>query len=157
EFYYNDAGAQIMNLGRSVQARVRQLSGEDAEIPPDGYHGEYIRDIAEHYVAAHPEDRRGADLETIRRFAVEELRKEQDIDLQTFGVTFDVYFLESSLYTAGRVEQTVDQLVAAGHTYEKDGALWLRTTDFGDDKDRDAKERAVRERVHVFRSGRSVP
>jgi arginyl-tRNA synthetase len=136
EFYYNDAGAQINNLAISVQTRVRQLAGEAAEIPPDGYHGEYIRDIAERYVAAHPADAHGKDLEAIRKFAVAELRKEQDIDLQTFGVRFDVYFLESSLYTTGRVEQTVQRLIEAGHTYEKDGALWLRTTDFGDDKDR---------------------
>ncbi len=136
EFYYNDAGAQIMNLARSVQARVRQLAGRDAEIPPDGYHGQYIRDIAEKYVATHGDDREGEDLDAIRRFAVQELRKEQDIDLQTFGVEFDVYFLESSLYSAGRVEDTVHRLIEAGHTYEKDGALWLRTTDFGDDKDR---------------------
>jgi arginyl-tRNA synthetase len=136
EFYYNDAGAQIMNLARSVQVRVRELAGRESEIPPDGYHGEYIRDIAKLYVAAHPEDAGADDLEAIRRFAVQELRREQDLDLQTFGVKFDVYFLESSLYTAGRVEKTVDQLIAAGHTYEKDGALWLRTTDFGDDKDR---------------------
>jgi arginyl-tRNA synthetase len=136
EFYYNDAGAQIDNLARSVQARIRQLAGEEAEIPPDGYHGEYIRDIAERYVASHPNDARGEDREAIRQFAVAELRKEQDIDLQTFGVKFDVYFLESSLYTAGRVKSTVEGLVAAGHTYEKDGALWLRTTEFGDDKDR---------------------
>jgi arginyl-tRNA synthetase len=136
EFYYNDAGAQIMNLARSVQARVRQLAGHEAEIPPDGYHGDYIREVAERYVAEHNEDSGGDDLEAIRRFAVQELRKEQDIDLQTFGVKFDVYFLESSLYTAGRVEETVQRLIEAGHTYEKDGALWLRTTDFGDDKDR---------------------
>jgi len=136
EFYYNDAGAQINNLARSVQARVRELAGEAAEIPPDGYHGDYIRDIAERYVAAHREDVRGADLDAIRRFAVQELRKEQDIDLQTFGVKFDVYFLESSLYSDGRVEKTVERLIDAGHTYEKDGALWLRTTDFCDDKDR---------------------
>jgi arginyl-tRNA synthetase len=136
EFYYNDAGAQIMNLARSVQARIWQLAGRDAEIPPDGYHGDYIRDIAERYAATHAGDAGGADLEAIRQFAVQELRKEQDIDLQTFGVKFDVYFLESSLYTSGRVEETVNRLIAAGHTYEKDGALWLRTTDFGDDKDR---------------------
>jgi arginyl-tRNA synthetase len=136
EFYYNDAGAQIMKLGQSVQARVRQLAGEQAEIPPDGYLGEYIKDIAERYVAAHAEDRAGANLDAIRQFAVQELRKEQDIDLQTFGVKFDVYFLESSLYTDGRVERTVQRLIDAKHTYEKDGALWLKTTDFGDDKDR---------------------
>ncbi|HEV8234300.1 MAG TPA: arginine--tRNA ligase, partial [Gemmatimonadaceae bacterium] len=136
EFYYNDAGAQINNLAASVRARVRELAGEQSEIPPDGYHGEYIKDIARHYVAAHPDDRGAEDLDAVRRFAVQELRKEQDIDLQTFGVNFDVYFLETSLYTDGRVEKTVDRLIAAGHTYEKDGALWLRTTDFGDDKDR---------------------
>jgi arginyl-tRNA synthetase len=136
EFYYNDAGAQINNLAISVQTRVRQLAGEQAEIPPDGYHGEYIRDIAERYVVAHPEDAHGKNLEAIRKFAVAELRKEQDIDLQTFGVKFDVYFLESSLYSTSRVEKTVNRLVEAGHTYEMDGALWLRTTDFGDDKDR---------------------
>ena len=136
EFYYNDAGAQIMNLAVSVQVRVRQLAGETAEIPPDGYHGEYIKDIAARYVEAHPEDRAGSNLDAIRRFAVQELRKEQDIDLHTFGVKFDVYSLETSLYTEGRVEETVQHLIDAGHTYEKDGALWLKTTDFGDDKDR---------------------
>ncbi|HEY2852396.1 MAG TPA: arginine--tRNA ligase [Gemmatimonadaceae bacterium] len=136
EFYYNDAGAQIDNLARSVQARVRQLAGEEGEIPPDGYHGEYIKDIAEKYLAAHNDDTRGENLEAIQRFAVAELRKEQDLDLQAFGVTFDVYYLETSLYTDGRVDDTVQRLIGARHTYEKDGALWLRTTDFGDDKDR---------------------
>lgn len=131
EFYYNDAGAQILKLARSVQARVRK-----EDVPEDGYHGDYIRDVAQDYVVAHPEDAAGNDLDAIRRFAVQELRKEQDLDLQAFGVQFDVYFLETSLYTSGRVEQTVDRLNEAGHTYEKDGALWLRTTDFGDDKDR---------------------
>jgi arginyl-tRNA synthetase len=136
EFYYNDAGAQIMNLARSVQARIAQLRGRDAEIPSDGYHGEYIRDIAERYLAECASDGDGSDLDGVRRFAVQELRKEQDRDLQAFGVKFDVYSLESSLYTAGRVDETVKRLVAAGHTYEDDGALWLRTTDFGDDKNR---------------------
>jgi len=136
EFYYNDAGGQIMNLARSVQARVRQARGLPAEIPEQGYQGEYIREIAERYVAANPGDREAADLDAVRRFAVQELRTEQDRDLQAFGVKFDVYFLESSLYTTGKVEETMRRLVAAGHTYEQDGALWLRTTDFGDDKDR---------------------
>jgi arginyl-tRNA synthetase len=144
EFYYNDAGAQIMNLARSVQARIAQLRGHDAEIPPDGYHGEYIREIAERYLAEHASDRDGVDLDGVRRFAVQELRKEQDRDLQAFGVKFDVYYLESSLYTAGRVEETVNRLVAAGHTYEEDGALWLRTTDFGDDKSRVMRKSAER-------------
>jgi arginyl-tRNA synthetase len=136
EFYYNDAGAQINNLALSVQARIRELAGEDVTIPPDGYHGEYIRDIAEKYVAEHAEDRHGDNLEGIRRFAVAELRREQDLDLQAFGVKFDVYYLESSLYTDGRVDYTVQRLIGANHTFEMDGALWLRTTDFGDDKDR---------------------
>ena len=136
EFYYNDAGGQIMNLARSVQARIRQARGLPAEIPEQGYQGEYIRDIAERYVAEHPQDKEGGDLDAVRRFAVRELRAEQDGDLQMFGVKFDVYFLESSLYTDGKVDETTRRLVAAGHTYERDGALWLRTTDFGDDKDR---------------------
>jgi arginyl-tRNA synthetase len=142
EFYYNDAGAQIVNLALSVQARVAELRGRTVDIPPGGYHGEYIRDIAERYVAAHPGDVEGADLDAIRRFAVQELRQEQDADLQALGVKFDIYFLESSLYTSSKVDQTLRRLVAAGHTYEKDGALWLKTTDFGDDKDRVMRKRA---------------
>ncbi|HVB31405.1 MAG TPA: arginine--tRNA ligase [Gemmatimonadaceae bacterium] len=136
EFYYNDAGAQIMNLAVSVQARIAQLRGREAAIPEGGYHGEYIREIAQRYADTTPADPDGADLDAVRRFAVQELRKEQDRDLQAFGVKFDVYFLESSLYSEGKVEETIRRLVAAGHTYEKDGALWLKTTDFGDDKDR---------------------
>ena len=142
EFYYNDGGGQILSLARSVQARIQELRGRPAVLPEGGYHGEYIRDLAERYVAAHPNDPEGADLEAVRRFAVQELRKEQDTDLQTFGVKFDVYFLESSLYTTSKVEETTRRLVAAGHTYEKDGALWLKTTDFGDDKDRVMRKRA---------------
>ena len=136
EFYYNDAGAQIMNLALSVQARVRQLGGVDAPLPEGGYHGEYIRDLAQRYIDEHSSDPNADDLDFVRRFAVRELRKEQDRDLQAFGVKFDVYFLESSLYADGRVDDTIERLVSAGHTYEKDGALWLKTTDFGDDKDR---------------------
>ena len=142
EFYYNDGGVQIMHLARSVQARIEELRGRTVALPEGGYHGEYIRDIAEHYVAAHPNDPEGTDLDAVRRFAVQELRKEQDADLQAFGVRFDVYFLESSLYATSKVEETMRRLVAAGHTYEKDGALWLRTTDFGDDKDRVMRKRA---------------
>jgi arginyl-tRNA synthetase len=136
EFYYNDAGAQINNLAISVQARVRELGGADVAFPENGYHGEYIRDLAQRYIDEHSSDPNADDLDAVRRFAVRELRKEQDRDLQAFGVKFDVYFLESSLYTDGRVAETIERLVAAGHTYEKDGALWLKTTDFGDDKDR---------------------
>ena len=142
EFYYNDGGAQIMQLARSVQARIGELRGRPTTLPEGGYHGEYIRDIAERYLAAHPGDPEGADLDHVRRFAVQELRKEQDADLQALGVTFDVHFLESSLYTTSKVEKTLGRLVGAGHTYEKDGALWLKTTDFGDDKDRVMRKRA---------------
>ncbi len=142
EFYYNDGGGQIANLARSVQARIAQLSGKSADIPEGGYHGEYIREIAERYVAAHKEDPAGKNLDTVRRFAVDALREEQDRDLQAFGVRFDVYALESALYTSGKVDETEERLVAAGHTYEKDGARWLRTTDFGDDKDRVMRKRA---------------
>jgi len=134
EFYYNDAGAQIENLALSVQARIREKLNEPAEFPADGYHGEYIREIAEKYLASGAAD--GEDLDAIRRFAVAELRAEQDLDLRAFGVAFDNYYLESSLYGDGRVESTVAALTAAGWTYEHEGALWLRTTEFADDKDR---------------------
>jgi arginyl-tRNA synthetase len=142
EFYYNDGGAQIANLALSVQARIRELRGQTATLPEGGYHGEYIREIAERYLAAHREDPEGADLDALRRFAVQQLREEQDRDLQALGVEFDVYFLESSLYATSKVEHTLHRLVAAGHTYEQDGALWLKTTDFGDDKDRVMRKRA---------------
>jgi arginyl-tRNA synthetase len=129
EFYYNDAGVQIDNLAASVTARLSELNGTASQIPDGGYHGEYIREIAERYKA-------NSDGMSVREYAVRELRKEQDLDLQAFGVKFDKYFLESSLYTDGMVEDTVRLLVASGKTYEHEGALWLRTTDFGDDKDR---------------------
>ncbi len=144
EFYYNDTGTQIMNLAQSVQARIQELRGRKVELPEGGYHGEYIREVAERYVAAHPQDPDGADRDAVRRFAVAALREEQDRDLQAFGVKFDVYFLESSLYTTGKVDDTIQRLVPAGHTYEEDGAQWLRTTDFGDDKDRVMRKSAAK-------------
>ncbi|HET7547983.1 MAG TPA: arginine--tRNA ligase [Usitatibacter sp.] len=136
EFYYNDAGNQIANLALSVQARIREARGESAAMPADGYLGDYIKDIAREYVAEHFGDAAGANLEQIRQFAVAYLRREQDVDLRAFGVKFDSYFLESSLYTDGKVLEAVTLLRDAGHCYESEGALWLRTTDFGDDKDR---------------------
>jgi arginyl-tRNA synthetase len=145
EFYYNDAGAQIENLALSVQARCRGLGPGDDAWPQDGYQGEYIVDLAQAYLRGDKVDAEDQhvtgsgdpdDLEDIRRFAVAYLRREQDLDLKAFAVHFDVYFLESSLYQSGEVEDTVARLVEQGHTYDKDGALWLRTTDFGDDKDR---------------------
>ena len=136
EFYYNDAGVQIANLAKSVQARLQERAGLPLEIPEGGYHGQYIAEIAERYATEFPVDPRGDDLEQVRAVAVRELRKEQDLDLRAFGVQFDKYFLESSLYTDGLVGATVDKLVKAGHTFEEGGALWLRTTEYGDDKDR---------------------
>ncbi len=134
EFYYNDAGAQIENLARSVYARIREAEGVAEAFPEDGYRGEYIRELAARYVA----EKAGAaaDLDAIRRFAVAELRAEQDRDLRAIGVVFDNFYLESSLYSDGRVERTVEALKAAGKTYEEGGALWLATTGYGDDKDR---------------------
>jgi arginyl-tRNA synthetase len=134
EYYYNDAGQQIENLAVSVRARAKQILGESASFPEDGYHGEYIVEIAQRYLDEVGHDL--SDIEPIRKFAVAELRKEQDRDLLAFGVRFDVYYLESSLYTDGRVESTVQRLVGSGRTYEHEGALWLRTTEYGDDKDR---------------------
>lgn len=144
EFYYNDAGAQIANLALSTQARVRELAGQDVVIPEGGYHGEYIREIAQAYVREHPEDAAGNDLEALRNFSVAALRHEQDLDLQAFGVKFDTYYLESSLYTDGKVDQTVASLRTSGHTFEDEGALYLRTTTFGDDKDRVMKKSAAK-------------
>ena len=133
EFYYNDAGAQIDKLTWSVQARARGVKPGEPGWPEEGYAGEYIEDIAKDFLSS---KKNPADSDSVRQFAVAYLRKEQDADLQAFGVKFDVYYLESSLYTEGRVDKTVKALVASGKTYEKDGALWLRTTDYGDDKDR---------------------
>ncbi|HEX7338038.1 MAG TPA: arginine--tRNA ligase [Gemmatimonadales bacterium] len=136
EFYYNDAGVQIANLALSVQARAREARGEPLAIPEGGYYGEYIKDIAASYRREHPDDPKAERLEDVRRHAVRELRKEQDLDLRALGVAFDVYYLESSLYQDGKVEAVVGALEARGLTYESEGALWLRTTDYGDDKDR---------------------
>jgi arginyl-tRNA synthetase len=145
EFYYNDAGVQIANLAVSVQARCRGLAPGDAGWPEAAYNGEYIADIAADFLAkksVHAADRDVTasgdvdDIESIRNFAVAYLRREQDIDLKTFGVRFDNYYLESSLYSEGKVEEAVAALVAAGKTYEDGGALWLKSTDYGDDKDR---------------------
>lgn len=150
EFYYNDAGQQITNLALSVQARALGLTPDDAEWPEDGYRGEYITDLAQAYLnketvsAADRSLSAGGDphnLDDIQEFAVAWLRREQDADLQAFAVQFDEYFLESSLYAEHDVETTVERLTANGHTYEQDGALWLRSTDFGDDKDRVMRKR----------------
>jgi arginyl-tRNA synthetase len=136
EFYYNDGGGQIQNLALSVRARLVERATGMLEIPEGGYHGEYIREIAAAYAEAHPEDASGDNLDQVRTFAVNALREEQDRDLKALGVHFDVYFLESSLYTEGNVDETVRMLREAGHTFEEGGATWLRTTDYGDDKDR---------------------
>ncbi len=150
EYYYNDAGVQIATLARSVQARARGFAPGDAGWPEPAYNGEYIAEIADDYLRRQSITGAEAnqnvtasgdveDLENIRRFAVAYLRHEQDLDLKAFGVTFDNYYLESSLYADGRVERTVRELIAAGKTYESEGALWLATTsypDIGDDKDR---------------------
>jgi arginyl-tRNA synthetase len=146
EFYYNDAGAQIQNLALSVQARARGSKPGEPGWPEAAYNGEYIQDVADDFIAkktvtaldgaAVKATGKVDDVEAVRRFAVAYLRHEQDVDLQKFGVRFDVYYLESSLYTDSKVDTTVNALVASGKTYEKDGALWLRTTEYGDDKDR---------------------
>ncbi len=158
EFYYNDAGVQIATLAKSVQLRARGVKPGDLGWPTDPddpaakgfYNGEYIADIALDFLAKQTvvaDDRAFSasgdvdDLEAIRQFAVAYLRREQDLDLQAFGVRFDHYFLESSLYASGRVAAAVAKLIAAGATYEEDGALWLRTTAYGDDKDRVMRKR----------------
>ena len=153
EFYYNDAGVQIDTLTKSTQLRARGMKPGDDGWPTDPdnpaskafYNGEYIQDIANDFLGrktVRADDREVTasgdvdDSESIRQFAVAYLRAEQDKDLQAFNLKFDEYYLESSLYTSGRVEATVNRLVANGKTYEQDGALWLKSTDYGDDKDR---------------------
>ncbi|UDG82557.1 arginine--tRNA ligase [Candidatus Vallotia cooleyia] len=146
EFYYNDAGAQINALALSVQARARGYKPGDMKWPEFAYNGVYLTDIAHAYLAGETvsasngfsvtSSRQVDDLNAIRRFAVTYLRREQDIDLRALGVKFDQYYLESSLYDEGRLERTVQALEGAGKTYEENDALWLRTTDYGDDKNR---------------------
>ncbi|MPS47473.1 arginine--tRNA ligase [Methylobacillus sp.] len=150
EFYYNDAGAQIDNLTVSVQARCKGIAPGDAAWPENGYRGDYIADVAAAYMARETviaDDQAvtgkgdAEDAEAIRQFAVAYLRHEQDLDLKAFKINFDVFSLESALYREGKVESTVESLIRSGHTYEQDEALWLRTTDFGDDKDRVMRKR----------------
>ena len=145
EFYYNDAGMQIATLARSTQCRLKGLQPGDAGWPESAYNGDYIQDIADAFLrkeTVKADDREFTasgdvdDLDGIRQFAVAYLRHEQDLDLQAFGLKFDNYFLETSLYTRGMVESTVAKLITSGKTFEEGGALWLRTTDYGDDKDR---------------------
>ncbi|MCC2632462.1 MAG: argS [Ramlibacter sp.] len=145
EFYYNDAGVQIETLARSTQLRAKGVKPGDAGWPEAAYNGDYIQDIADDFLAkktVKADDREFTasgnvdDLDGIRQFAVAYLRHEQDLDLRAFAVRFDNYYLESSLYTSGKVDETVQRLKAAGKTYEQDGALWLKSTDYGDDKDR---------------------
>jgi len=145
EYYYNDAGVQINNLALSVQARAQGRTPDDSDWPEAGYRGDYIADVARAYLDGATVEVEGNsvtgagdadDLDAIRQFSVAWLRREQNGDLEAYGVDFDVYFLESSLYADGKVEETVRELIAHGHTYEEGGALWLRSTDFGDDKDR---------------------
>ena len=145
EFYYNDAGVQIQTLANSVQLRAKGLKPGDAAWPEAAYNGDYIQDIANDFLAkkaVKSDDRAFTasgdpdDLDGMRLFAVAYLRHEQDLDLQAFGVRFDQYYLESSLYTSGKVDAVVQRLRDAGKTYEHDGALWLKSTDYGDDKDR---------------------
>ena len=141
EFYYNDAGAQIDNLSRSVQLRCQGIGPDSDAWPEDGYRGEYIVELANGYMAGDTVNGVVAladadNTQAIREYAVAYLRNEQDLDLTAFDVRFDVFSLESALYTEGKVEATVDTLIENGYTYQKDGALWLKTTEFGDDKDR---------------------
>jgi arginyl-tRNA synthetase len=150
EFYYNDAGQQITNLALSVKARIDNVEPSDEAWPKDGYQGAYIKDVASAYLSRQTVDAADRsvtasgdadDLANIQAFSVAWLRREQDEDLKAFGVDFDQYFLESSLYTSKSVERTVESLIANQFTYEKDDALWLKTTDFGDDKDRVMRKR----------------
>ena len=140
EFYFNDAGAQIERLAESVRARYLQLLGHKVAVPEGGYQGTYVVDIARSFRDAvgdrYENDGSGAALQAMRRHAVRVLRAEQERDLAAFGVRFDEYYPETRLYSDGRVAATIRDLDDTGLTYVKDGAAWLRTTAFGDQKDR---------------------
>lgn len=153
EFYYNDAGVQIGNLAESVKIRCRQLQGEAVDLPESAYHGEYIISIARDFLDKKPVHAHSGeviestgdfnDTDLVRRYSVAYLRNEQDDDLAALGVRFDNFYLESSLYTSGRVEAAVKAMIDSGRTYEAENALWLKTTSFEDlghgikdDKDR---------------------
>ena len=144
EFYVNDAGGQIDKLARSLWARVQQAAGRDAAIPEGGYHGEYLAELAQQVLQK--EGKGFADLpepEGLRRareIGVRSQRAEQDADLAEFGVRFDVVTTESSIYDRRLIDATLAELAQKGHTFTSEGALWLRTTDLGDDKDRVLKK-----------------
>jgi len=149
EFYYNDAGSQISSLALSVQARSKKISPSNKHFPKDGYQGEYINEIATAFLSKKEflfNDKKiipsgdVENLDDIKNFSVAYLRHEQDLDLAAFHVHFDIFSLESSYYQNGKVEEIINLLIKNGHTYEKDNALWLKTTDFGDDKDRVMKK-----------------
>lgn len=149
EFYYNDAGAQIDNLTKSVHARCHNMDPSDPAFPEDGYRGEYIVEIANTFLNKESIECEGKtikasgnidDLESIRQFSVAYLRHEQDQDLNAFQIKFDVFTLESSFYQNGQIEKVVASLIKNGFTYEEDNALWLKTTAFGDDKNRVMKK-----------------
>jgi len=145
EFYYNDAGQQINNLALSVQSRIKGIEPDDTNFPEDGYRGEYILEIADAYSNCKTVEVDGEivksngnpdDVENIKKFSVAFLRKEQNIDLDAFQTTFDVFTLESTFYQNKDVEKVLDLLEKNGFSYKKDDATWLKTTTFGDDKDR---------------------
>ncbi|MBI3350603.1 MAG: arginine--tRNA ligase [Burkholderiales bacterium] len=150
EFYYNDAGVQIATLANSTQMRLKGFKPGDAGWPEAAYNGDYIQDIADAFLrkeTVKADDREFTasgdidDLDGIRQFAVAYLRHEQDLDLQAFGLKFDSYFLETSVYAGGQLENAVERIVASGKTYEEGGALWFKSTDYGDDKDRVMRKR----------------
>jgi arginyl-tRNA synthetase len=140
EFYVNDAGVQMNLLGESLEARWRELRGERAAVPEGGYHGAYIGELAEQANAELGGRLQGMSqnerVEQLRDWGSRMLRAQQEADLREFRVQFDEFYSETSLYREGKVEATLQALRERGHTYESEGATWLRTTQFGDDKDR---------------------
>lgn len=140
EYYYNDSGGQMERLSQSVWARYHQVLGQSEPVREDGYHGRYVMEIAQRFHERVGDLYEGIAstevLDSMRQFASELIRQEQDHDLAEFRVLFDEYYLESSLYTDGRVRRTISALRDRGLVYEEGGATWLRTTEFGDQKDR---------------------
>lgn len=139
EYYINDAGKQIENLAHSIEARYNQALGLDAELPEDGYYGKDIIAIGKDLAEKHPEIKDQAEeerIKTFRKLGLDYEMKKLKQDLADFNIHFDNWFSETSLYETNKISAVLDKMTELGYTYEQDGATWLKTTEFGDDKDR---------------------
>lgn len=140
EFYVNDAGRQILKLGESLKARCEQLVGIDSPVPEDGYQGEYLLELARTLITEHGDGIINKQPEYFAEYAKKQLMAQQEETLKMYGINFDVWFSEKTLHESGAIQDALDYLSKAGYLFQKDDALWFRSTDFGDDKDRVVKK-----------------